>query len=440
MKREIIFKKTFKEYAQPMIIRSVFSSLMYTADRTIAAIFIGASALVATTLIAPLLYLIYGISALFIGGLGAYVGLLIGKNNLEKAKETSSGIILILGLTGLIISLPSQIYSNEISIFLGARGDIIPIASTYLRIISISFPIMLIARGLDVLIYNDGSPKYSFKLGIIVTILNLVLNIFTVAVMNLGIFGLAISTVISEVVMLIGALNYYIFRAKDLKIAKPRFSIRTVVRIAYNGLSDFAMMFVDAVMIFVLNQAFIRYLTPSHFEGYAAANVLIVLFYSIYMGASMGLQPIYSQLMGKREFSTLKELLFYSIRKTVGIGFLVYLFSIPLSGLILDAFVDSPITLKYARFFYISIGFAVMFSNLPLQISSFFTSINRPIESVIISLARTLFLIPMIAYLSIMFLGGIGVAMGYLFADIILITGLVIYMKKVDISKLKIYD
>ncbi len=435
-------KKTFNEYALPMIVRSVFSSIMHTADRTIAAIFIGASALVATTLVTPLLYFIYGISALFIGGLGAYVGLLIGREDTLKAKKTSSGIIVLLGIIGLIISVPSLVFSDKISIFLGARGDMIMMASTYLRIISLSFPIMLIARGIDVLIYNDGSPKFSFKLSIIVTIMNLGLNIITVAVLNWGgIFGLAISTVISETVMLIGGLYYYVFKAKILRLTIPTISIKVIARIAYNGLSDFAMMFVDAVMIFVLNQAFIRFLTPSHFEGYAAANVLIVLFYSIYMGASIGLQPIYSQLMGKRDFASLKTLLYYSIKKAIGIGLLVYLASIPISRLVLRLFVDDALTTEYANFFYISIGFAVMFSNLPLQISSFFTAINRPIESVIISVARTLFLIPpIIAYLSIMILGGLGVAVGYLLADAILIVVLVKYMKKVDISQLKVYD
>jgi len=435
-----MFKKSFNEYALPMIVRSVFSSIMHTADRTIAAIFIGASALVATTLISPLLYLIYGISALFIGGLGAYVGLLIGREKLEKAKRTSSGIIILLGVLGLIISIPTQLFSNKISIFLGARGDMVLMASTYLRIISLSFPIMLVARGLDVLTYNDGSPKYSFRLSIIVTILNLSLNVITVALLDMGIFGLAISTVFSETVMLIGGLYYYIFKAEKLRISKPTFSIKIAARIAYNGLSDFAMMFVDAVMIFVLNQAFIRFLTPSHFEGYAAANVLIVLFYSIFMGASMGLQPIHSQLMGKREFSQLKPLLSYSIKKTIMIGLIAYVISIPISGVVLKLFVNSPIALEHAKFFYLTIGFAVMFSNLPLQISSFFTAINRPIESVVISTARTLVLIPLIAYISIMIFGGLGVAIGYLLADVILIAILVVYMKKIDISKLKVYD
>lgn len=435
-----MYKKTFNEYALPMIVRSIFSSIMHTADRTIAAIFIGASALVATTLVTPLLYFIYGISALFIGGLGAYVGLLIGREKMDKARSTSSGILILLGVIGLLVSLPSLFFSTKITLFLGARGDMIEMASTYLRIMSLSFPIMLLGRGLDVLIYNDGSPKYSFRLSILVTMMNLILNIITVAVLNLGIFGLALSTVISETVMLLGGLYYYIFKARTLKISKPIFNVKIALRIAYNGLSDFAMLFVDAIMIFVLNQAFIRFLTPAHFEGYAAANVLIILFYSIYMGASMGLQPIHSQWMGRGDFSNMKSLLFYSIKKTVGIGLLAYMISIPISSFVLQLFIRNPVAFRHAQFFYLTMGFAVMFSNLPLQVSAFFTAINRPIESVVISLARTLILIPIIAYVSIMLVGGLGVAIGYLLADVILISILGVYMKRIDLSKLKVLD
>lgn len=435
-----MYKKTFNEYALPMIVRSIFSSIMHTADRTIAAIFIGASALVATTLVTPLLYLIYGLSALFIGGLGAYVGLLIGRNKVDKARSISSGIIMLLCFVGLIVGLPAVLFSEKITIFLGARGSMIDMASTYLRIISLSFPVMLVGRGIDVLIYNDGNPKYSFKLSIVVTIMNLVLNVITVAVFDLGILGLALSTVISETVMLLGGLYYYIFKAKSLKISKPILNMRIVLRIAYNGLSDFAMLFVDAVMIFILNQAFIRFLTPAHFEGYAAANVLIILFYSIYMGASAGLQPIHSQLMGRGEFSKLKKLLYYSVRKTVWLGLLAYIVSLPISSVVLQLFIKNPTAFSHAKFFYMTMGFAVMFSNLPLQVSAFFTAINRPLESVLISLVRTLVLIPIIAYVSIMLIGGLGVAIGYLLADVILILVLVVYMRRIDISKLKVLD
>ena len=316
----------------------------------------------------------------------------------------------------------------------------ISMASTYLRGISVSFSIMLVARALDVIIYNDGSPKYSFRLNMITTVMNLTLNIFTVAVLNLGIFGLAFSTLLSEGLMLIGGLYYYTFKAKIIKISWPTFKIKTILRIAYNGLSDFAMLFVDGIMIFVLNQAFIRFLSPSHFEGYAAANLLIFIFYGIFMGASMGLQPIHSQMMGRKDFDHLKALLSYSIKKAMMIGWLVFGISIPISAFVLKLFVSSPQALTYGRFFYISLGFAVMFSNIPLQTTVFFTAINRPLESLAISLARTLVLIPLIAYTAIALWGPIGVSLGYLLSDLIIIAMLGVYMKKVDLKTLKVYD
>ncbi len=438
--KENIFKKSFNEYALPMIVRSIFTSVMHTADRTIAAIFIGSSALVATTLISPILYLIYAVSALLIGGLGAYIGLLIGKDEVNKAKSTASSIIILLGVVGVIILTVTILFSENISIFLGARGETVHTATTYLTVIAISFPIMLVARGIDALIYNDGNPQYSFKLNIIVTILNLILNIITVVVFNLGIFGLALATVISEFVMLIGTSYFYFFKAKTLKFATPKFSIKTIARIAYNGLSDFAMLFADSVMIFVLNIAFIKFLTPAHFEGYAVANVLFFLFYGVFMGSSMGLQPIYSQLMGKKDYAKLKPMLSYSIRKTVILSICMYLISIPIASIVLKLFTNDPDVLKYAKFFYMTIGFSIMFSNLPLQTSSFFTAINRPIESVVISLTRTIVLIPGLAYFSIILIGETGVAIGYLLADVILILLIITYMKNIDVSKLKIYD
>ncbi|RXV63592.1 hypothetical protein DWB64_01050 [Fusibacter sp. A1] len=49
------------------------------------------------------------------------------------------------------------------------------------------------------------------------------------------------------------------------------------------------MLIVDAVMVYVVNRAFISFLTPKHFEAYASANILMIVFYGIFMGATGGL-------------------------------------------------------------------------------------------------------------------------------------------------------
>ncbi|MBB6480956.1 hypothetical protein HNR50_002629 [Spirochaeta isovalerica] len=47
-------------------------------------------------------------------------------------------------------------------------------------------------------------------------------------------------------------------------------------------------------MVFVINMAFIRNLTPGHIEAYAAVSIIMTIFYSIIMGATMGLLLILS--------------------------------------------------------------------------------------------------------------------------------------------------
>jgi|LGOV01.1.fsa_nt_gb Na+-driven multidrug efflux pump len=440
MSLELSYKKVFKEYANPMMLRSVLNSLMHTADRLVAAMFIGAQALVATTITSPLMYFTYAVAALFIGGLGAYVGLLIGRDNIIKANQSASGILVILGIVGVMLTIPTYFFNEQLVHLLGAKGELIEMTQTYLKVFSLSFPFMLLGKGLDVLIYNDGSPRYSFGLNMITTALNFTFNIIAVAILDLGILGLAGATVISSAVQFVGGVVYFTIKPKIIKLSKPNIKLKTVFRIAYNGLSDFAMLLVDAVMIYIVNQAFVRYLTPNHFEAYAAANILMILFYGIFMGATMGLQPIFSQMMGKGKGNELKGLLNYSIKRTMVIGLLAYIGFMPVAGYLLNLLVDSREVLEIAKFFYVTMGFAVLFSNLPLQTSLFFTAINRPIESAVISVVRTLFLIPAIAYSAIVMMGAIGIAIGFLVTDLILIAVLVVYIKKLDISKLAVYE
>lgn len=434
------YKQYFAQYARPMILRSILSQIMYTADRMIAGLFIGAGALAATTLISPMIFLIAAVASLFISGLGAYVGLLIGRDKAEQAGRLASGTVVLMLLIGILAMVPSILFSGELARFLGARGEFYPMAQEYLKVIALSFPLLLLARGLDVLILNDDSPGYSFKLNMVGSLSNLTLNFIAVALLKWGISGLAWATVVSSAIELAGGIYYFQKKSRNLKLGRPVIDWRGTLRILYNGLSDFSMMIVEAVMVFIVNRAFILYLSDEHFKAYAAVNVIVTLFYSIYMGATMGLQPVLSQMMGRGDFQPLKKVLNYSVKKTLLYGMIVYLALIPFLDLILKLFVQGDVALGYAKFFYLTIGMATLFSNYPLQTSIFYTAINRPLESAAISTIRTLILIPALSFLFIRFFQASGVALGLILSDLFLISILYFFVKKQDLSQVKILD
>src|SRR6056297_714395 len=267
MKGKNKIKDQFNEYAKPMIIRSIFQSIMNIADKLVAAVFIGVPALVATTLISPLMFLVGSIAMFFISGLAAYIGLLIGLEKVDKANKVSSGILILMAVVGILLTIPGFFFTEKLAYFLGARGVFFKLSVEYLRMFSLAFPLLLVGRGLDVLILNDGDPSYSFALNMITTILNLCFNIYTVVILGMGIKGLALATVVSSGVQMIGGLAYFAFKNQTLKLMMPTFSFKITFRIMYNGFSDFAMTIVESVMIYVINIAFIRYLSPEHFEA-----------------------------------------------------------------------------------------------------------------------------------------------------------------------------
>lgn len=436
----LTYKEYYRKFSLPMIVRFIFDSIMYSADRIIAAAFIGAQALVVTTLISPLLFIIAGVSSLFIGGMGAYVGFLIGKDQTQRANKISTGIILIMGFIGVVMLIPSFFFSRQMVGFLGARNEMLTMAVSYMKIIAFSFPLLLVAKGLDMLILNDESPKYSFKLNVATTVLNLSLNVLLVGVFKMGIAGLGIATVTSTLFQLFGAGFYFIKKSKIIHLSKPIIEFKVIKRICFNGSSDFVMMIVEAFMVFVINRAFIAFLSPQHFEAYAAASIIFTLFYGVHMGATMGIQPKLSQWMGSRNFKMLRGILKYGIKKTYLYAILAYVVLIPIMPLVLRIFISDSETIRLGVFFYVTIGFATMFSNIPLQVSIFFTAINRPVESVLISVLRTFIFIPAITYLAIYLFSAWGVSLALILSDIILTALIFIYFKRTKLENLKVAD
>ncbi|MBB6481171.1 MATE family efflux transporter [Spirochaeta isovalerica] len=433
-------KVYFKKYANPMIVRSILSQIMYTADRFIAGIFIGAGALAATTLISPLLFFTAALASLFIGGLGAYIGLLIGRGESARAGRLASGTLILMAALGILLMMPPLLFPGEIARLLGASGSFFPMAKSYLQVLALSFPIMLLSRGLDVLILNDESPKYSFTVNMVGSVSNLLLNFTAVAILDAGVGGLAWATVISSALELSSGAYYFLKKARILKLRKPEIQLKSTLRILYNGLSDFSMMIVESLMVYIVNRAFILYLSEEHFKAFATINIIVTLFYSIYMGATMGLQPVLSRMTGEGDFRSLKNVLRYSIKKTTLYGIAAYTLILPIIVPILKLFLQGDILLEYGRFFYLTIGGATLLSNLPLQATIFYTAINRPLESAAISIIRTLILIPLFTIFFVKNYFAPGVALGLAASDIILIILLYIFMKKQDFSRIKILD
>ena len=112
----------------------------------------------------------------------------------------------------------------------------------------------------------------------------------------------------------------------------------------------------------------------------------------IYLGSQYGLQPITSKLRGQEQHDGFIQLFIFSVKRSALYVLSFYVAIIPVVWVGLPYFLDNLELVKITFILYLGIGFAIVLSNIGIQSTVFFTSINRLIESIAIAVLRALIL------------------------------------------------
>ena len=146
---------------------------------------------------------------LFIGlsiGVNVVIGNCFGAKDREKA-ERALGVSTLLGLVfGLLVALIGIFFSRNLLIAMGTPSDILDMSTTYLSIYLAGAPFLLLYNFGAAALRSMGDTMRPFLFLTIGGVLNACLNLLLVIPIQLGVMGLAIATVASEIVS--GVLVY----------------------------------------------------------------------------------------------------------------------------------------------------------------------------------------------------------------------------------------
>lgn len=435
-----IYQKRYKEYSNRVITTKVILSVAANADNIIAAAFISSVVLASLALLMPLVIFVIALATLFSSGLGSYIGYLLGKGHKDKANDFASYTVIIITIIGILLAIVTSVFASGFATLLGATGEYHQVATTYLRILGISFMPQIIAIVLDKLMLNDGAPKYTFYVNIISMIVNLGLNVLFVIVFSMGVSGLALATLISHIFHLGIDIHYFLHRAKVISFVLPKAHLRPFLEMIYNGSSDFLSVFTDAIMVYVVNQSILKFLPHNYLEAFAAVTLFTVYITKIYVGSQVGLQPITSQLFGRARYQELREMLTYSLKRSLLYGVIMYVFLIPVVYFLLPYLMDDQTLVPVAFRMYVGVGIAFIGSCVGIQVILFYTAINRPIESLAIAALRTLVLIPVSSFMMIYLLRVDGIGIGFLLPEVIITSVFFTYFRRVDMAKYRLIN
>ena len=380
------------KFTMPTIIMMIFTSIYGVVDGIFVSNCVGSEAFAAVNLIMPAIMILGSIGFMIGTGGSALVSKTIGEGKTKKANEYFSMLIYLLLVIGVVLSIAGIFLVRPISILLGAEGDMIQDCVTYGRTLMIALTPFLLQNSFQSFLVVAEKPQMGLAISIVSGVLNMLLDFLLIYVFQLGIFGAALATGISQMAGVIVPFVYFLRNNHSkLKLVKTKFELKPILMACSNGSSEMVSNLSMSLVNMLYNFQLMKYAGSNGVVAYGIIMYVGFIFVGTYLGYSVGTAPIVGYHYGAENKEELKNILSKSLKMLVITSFFMTTLAEILAKPLASIFVSYDdelleLTTNAIRLFAIS----YLISGINLFASSFFTALNNGFVSAAISFLRTL--------------------------------------------------
>jgi len=364
--------KSMWTMAMPIIAGMMVQTLFNVVDIMFIG-WLGADEVAAVAFVSPLFFIIIGLGVGIGTGATATIAQYIGQKDKENAEKTASQTILIGFLSTVFLTVFGVIYGKEFLSILGAEGEILSIAYSYLRILTFGLGLVIFSMFFRAILAGEGETKIPMIIGLIGTVLNLILDPILIFTLEYGVRGAAFATVISQIAMVVSYL-FIIFVKKStyisFNIRDFAFNNHIISKIFQIGIPSSLSMLIISFGQVVMNKILINYSTEA-VAAYQIVSRLDMLLFMPILGIAISLTTIVGMFYGAKEYKKLLSVVYYGINRAVIITTIFVILFFVLAKNILPIFsssslvVDIGVTyLKIIILAYPAVGISVICSRV----------------------------------------------------------------------------
>ena len=234
--------KKLIQFTLPSIGMMIFTSIYGVVDGFFVSNYTGKTAFAAVNLMYPVLMILATMGFMFGTGGSALVAKTFGEGNSKKANEDFSLFVYLSFGVGVILSIISILNIRPIAILLGAEGELLENSVLYASIFLMALPFNILQFLFQSFFVTAEKPQ----LGLVTSLSAGMTNIILDALLVIGLpqehklAGAAIATAMSQVMG--GGIPLLYFARKNssiLCLGKTTFNLKSIVKAATNGSSEF---------------------------------------------------------------------------------------------------------------------------------------------------------------------------------------------------------
>ncbi len=289
-------KTLLKQLAIPAITAQVVNVLYNVVDRMYIGHIpeVGALALTGVGVCMPLIMLISAFAALVSMGGAPRASVYMGKGDQKEAQRILGNCFMMLLVLAFVLTVFFYMFAQPLLLAFGASENTIAYAVQYMKIYALGTIFVQLALGMNAFITAQGFAKISMATVMIGAVCNIILDFVFIILLDMGVKGAALATVISQAVSAIWVLRFLTGSQTKLKLQKQYFVLQknVVAPCLLLGMSPFIMQATESVISVCFNASLY------HYGGDIAVGAMTILTsimqFSMLplMGLSQGAQPI----------------------------------------------------------------------------------------------------------------------------------------------------
>ena len=301
--------KTFFSYVIPSVLAFALSGVYTIVDGFFIGQSLGDMGLTAITLAYP-------VSAL-IGAIGTGLGLagairftiLSARGEEEQTRECFSGTTLLMLLVGALLTALLFGLAAPIQRLLGADGETLTLCVEYARVIALGAIFQLLATGFVPFIRNMGGASFAMVSMVLGFVTNIALDYTFVWVLNWGMAGAALATIIGQAVTMLAAVFFFIVKKAGFRLPASSELWHLWTGVLKVSLSPFGLTFSPTITMLLMNRFLLLYGNEQAVAIYGCIGYIISIIYLLLQGVGDGGQPLISRYYGEGDHSAVKHTL-----------------------------------------------------------------------------------------------------------------------------------
>lgn len=410
--------KKFINYAVPSVFAMFISSLYVIIDGIFVGQGVGNLALAAVNLVVPVSIFFFGIATMFAVGGGTLISESFGRKNIAKGISIFREAFIVLLILSFFMSFIFVVFSKKIVLILGANGNILEEANTYLKYYVMFCIPNILGIALSSFIRNDGNPRLAMLATVSGAFLNIVLDYIFIFIFKWGIKGAAIATGLGQILTILIILLHFLLKKGHLSFGKTELHRENILKFIVLGFPSFFMEITFSIMVFCMNLAISKIGNENQLASFGIINYLTTIIYMLLLGLSFGVQPLLSFNHGAKNYENVSKFFKFTIISSIIINSVYFAISYFYGYSIVGLFTKNSSILNetYIGLILFNLSFFIIGINV-IQ-SGYYQAINNPKNSNIISSFRALLFFPITISIASYFWGLKGIWLSPLFSEV----------------------